>query len=323
MPLEQVIAAHLDPLFPGMEIVEHHLVPVTRDADLELEEDEAEDLLAAIETSCSAGALARAVRLEVDAACRRRCSRCCCRELELEHDDVYVVDGPLDLGGLWALYELDRPDLKDEPWTPSRSRGCRPRSGEPADIFAVLRDGRRPRPPPVRLVRDLGRGVHRARRRTIRTCSRSSRRSTAPRRDSPIVQRADPRGRGAASRSWRWSSSRRASTSRRTSRWARTLEEAGVHVVYGVVGLKTHAKIAAGRARRRPTASAATATSAPATTTRRPRALYEDLGLLSADPELGADVAELFNFLTGYSRQREYRQAAGRAGHAARPGCSS
>ena len=118
VPLEQVIAAHLDRLFPGMKIVSHHPFRVTRNADLELEEDEADDLLAAIETELRRHRrFADVVRLEVDGGMSDEILDLLLRELELEPGDVYVVDGLIDLGALWSLTGIDRPDLKDEPWS--------------------------------------------------------------------------------------------------------------------------------------------------------------------------------------------------------------
>src|SRR4051794_19108031 len=116
--LEQVIAARLDALFPGMEVLAHHPFRVTRDADFELE-DEAEDLLEAIESVLRRRSkFGRVVRLEVDSKMTGEILELLCRELELSDSDVNVIDAPLDFGGLWSLYDLDRPDLKDEAWVP-------------------------------------------------------------------------------------------------------------------------------------------------------------------------------------------------------------
>ena len=181
VPLEQVIAAHLDTLFPGMEILAHHAFRVTRDADFELE-DEAEDLLEAIEAVLRRrNKFGRVVRLEIDATMSpTRCSSCCAASSSSPNATSRVVDGPLDLAGLWALYALDRPELKDEPWAPQtpdaarRPRRCEPTcSGcsRPATCSSTTRTTRSPR----RSRRSS------SRRPTTRTCSRSSRRSTAPR----------------------------------------------------------------------------------------------------------------------------------------------
>src|SRR5581483_11571552 len=117
-PLEQVIAAHLDVLFPGMDVLEQHPFRVTRNADLTLEEEEADDLLAAVELELRRRRFGRAVRLEVMPGMPAEVRDLLVRELELGDEDVYTVDGALDLSGLFALVDLDRPDLKAEPWVP-------------------------------------------------------------------------------------------------------------------------------------------------------------------------------------------------------------
>nr|MDQ3305850.1 RNA degradosome polyphosphate kinase [Actinomycetota bacterium] len=116
VPLEQVIAAHLDQLFPGMEVVDHFAFRVTRNADLTLEEEEADDLLAAVEMELRRRRFRRAVRLEIDSTADEATRSLLQRELDLEDDDLYRFAGPLDLGGLWAVHDLDRPDLKDPPF---------------------------------------------------------------------------------------------------------------------------------------------------------------------------------------------------------------
>ena len=117
VPLEQVIAAHLHQLFPGMEVVEHHPFRVTRNADLTLEDEDADDLLAAVEIELRRRRFGKAVRLELESTVTDEVRELLQRELDLDDDDVYVVTGPLDLSGLWSLMSLDRPDLKDDAWT--------------------------------------------------------------------------------------------------------------------------------------------------------------------------------------------------------------
>ncbi len=141
VPIEQVIAAHLDRLFPGLEVVEHHFFRVTRNADIEVEEDEADDLLLAIESELNRRRFGRVVRLEVEPDITDEILGLLLRELEITQDDVSVLPSPLDLSGLWTLYDLDRPDLKQ----PNFHRTTQPRlvsaPGEDLDLFAVLRDG--------------------------------------------------------------------------------------------------------------------------------------------------------------------------------------
>jgi len=136
VPLEQVIAAHLDALFPGMRILGHHVFRVTRDTDFELS-DESEDLLSAIEVVLQQRTkFGRSVRLEVDTTMTTEVLDLLCRELELTPEEVSVIDAPLDLGGLWALYDLPRDELKYPPW-----RGVVPPGLEGDDIFADIRAG--------------------------------------------------------------------------------------------------------------------------------------------------------------------------------------
>src|SRR5207245_11045209 len=124
VPLEQVIGAHLDQLFPGMEVVDDYCFRVTRNADLTLEEEEADDLLAAVEFELRRRRFRRAVRLELDADTSDEVRALLVRELDVEDDDVYRSVAPLDLGGLMAVYALDRPDLKDPAYTPVPPPAC-------------------------------------------------------------------------------------------------------------------------------------------------------------------------------------------------------
>ena len=140
VPLEQVIAAHLHLLFPGMEVVEHHPFRVTRNADLTLEDEDADDLLAAVEIELRRRRFGKAVRLELEATVTDEVRALLQRELDLDDDDVYVLTGPLDLSGLWSLLSLDRPDLKDEAWTGTLPPRLATDEGKPR-IFRELRRG--------------------------------------------------------------------------------------------------------------------------------------------------------------------------------------
>jgi len=303
--LEQVIANKLDSLFPGMEVLAHHPFRVTRDADFELE-DEAEDLLEAIESVLRRRSkFGRVVRLEVDTKMTSEVLELLCRELELSDADVNVIDGPLDLGGLWSLYGLDRPDLKDEPWVPQTP---------------VVLQGTDPAPDFFRLLRNTDVLVHHpydsfstsveqfveqaagdpqvlAIKQTIyRTAGAESALVGS------LVKAAEQGKQVVALVELKARFDEQANIAR-----ARVLEEAGVHVVYGLVGLKTHAKVLlvvrqeADGIRRY--CHVGTGNYNPKTAH-----LYEDLGLLSADPDLGADLTDLFNHLTGYSHQGTYRK---------------
>ncbi len=139
VPLEQVIAAHLDTLFPGMTIGEHEAFRVTRNADLAVEEDEADDLLVAVEMELARRRFGRAVRLEISVSATPEVREMLTAELEVSKDNVYSIEAPIDLGGLWAVYALDRPDLHEETWTPMTPPYLATAGNEPTDFFAVLR----------------------------------------------------------------------------------------------------------------------------------------------------------------------------------------
>jgi polyphosphate kinase len=303
--LEQVIAAKLDTLFPGMEVLAHHPFRVTRDADFELE-DESEDLLEAIESVLRRRSkFGRVVRLEVDAKMTGEVLELLCRELELSDADVNVIDGPLDLGGLWSLYALDRPDLKEEAWVPQTPVALA--GSDPApDFFRLLRAGdvllHHPYDSFSTSVEQFveqaaGDPQVLAIKQTIyRTAGAES--SLV----SSLIKAAESGKQVVALIELKARFDEQANIAR-----ARALEEAGVHVVYGFVGLKTHAKVLlvvrqeADGIRRY--CHIGTGNYNPKTAD-----LYEDLGLLSADPDLGADLTDLFNHLTGYSHQGEYRR---------------
>ena len=305
LPLEQVIAAHLDALFPGMEIASHHFFRVTRNADLTLEEDEADDLLAAVEMELRRRRFGRAVRLEVDETVTDEVRSLLTRELDLQPSDVYDVAGMLDLGALWVIHGLDRPELKDEAFAPVTAPRLATADEEPLDLFAAIRQGdilvHHPYDSFASSVEAfINQAATDPRVLTIKqTLYRTS-------GDSPIIQaliRAAERGKQVAALVELKARGDEAAN----IGWARALEEAGVHVVYGLVGLKTHSKTALvvrqeGSGVRR-YCHIGTGNYNP--TTAR---LYEDIGLLTAAPELGEDLTDLFNFLTGYSRRVDYRR---------------
>jgi polyphosphate kinase len=306
VPLEQVIAAHLDALFPGMEIESHHPFRVTRNADLTLEEDEADDLLYAVEMELRRRRFGRAVRLEVDRSITDEVRTLLTRELDLAPEDVYDMDGPLDLSGVWAIHDVDRPELKDEPYAATIPPALVGPGGEASgDLFAAIRQGDVLVHHPYEsfamsteaFVTQASRdpGVLAIKQTLYRTSG-----------DSPIVQaliRAAERGKQVAALVELKARGDEAAN----IGWARALERAGVHVVYGLVGLKTHSKTAL-VVRQEPDGirrycHIGTGNYNP--TTAR---LYEDIGILSTSAELGADLTDLFNYLTGYSRRVEYRQ---------------
>ena len=305
VPLETVIASHLDRLFPGMELVAHYSFRLTRDADLEVEEEEAEDLLEAVRSVLRRRRRgANPVRLEVDETMSAEVLELLRRELDLEESEVVVTPGMLDLGGLWSLVGLDRPELKQEPWVPV----TQPRltNGEgPPDLFGVLRGGDvLVHHPYDSFTSSVEAFVEQAARDpAVLAIKQTMYRTSA--QESPIIRaliRAAELGKQVVA----LVELKARFDEEANITYARELEQAGVHVVHGVVGLKTHAKISlvvrreAGGVRRY--AHVGTGNYNPVTAK-----LYEDIGLLTADPEIGADLTDLFNLLTGYSRQRDYR----------------
>ena len=305
VPLEQVIAAHLDQLFPGMDIEQHHAFRVTRNSDLTLEEEEADDLLAAVELELRRRRFGRAVRLEIDAAMSDEVRELLQRELDVADDDVYLSVGPLDLGGLWAVHSLDRPDLKDPPYqrvTPARLAAT---EGERADLFAAVRRGdvlvHHPyesfRTTVEEFVRQAATdpGVLAIKMTLYRTSG-----------DSPIARsliRAAERGKQVAvivELKARFDESA-------NIEWARQLEEAGVHVTYGLIGLKVHSK-AALVVRDEPDGLRRYCHLGTGNYNSKTARIYEDLGLLTCDPAIGSDLTQLFNELTGYGRNITYKR---------------
>jgi polyphosphate kinase len=302
VPIEQVIAAHLDMLFPGMEIVGHSVFRLTRDADFELEEDEGGDLLEAIESVLRRRLRgATPVRLEVDARASDEVHTLLMRELDLVSDEVYVVNGLLDPSALWSLYEQDRPELKDESWTPV----TQPRLEGADDLFRVVSKGDLlVHHPYDSFETSVVAFIEQAARDPAVLAIKLALYRTSE--ESPIVQ-ALVRAAEAGKQVVALVELQARFDERANITQARTLEQAGVHVVYGIVGLKTHAKVCL-VVRREATGirrytHVGTGNYNPSTAR-----LYEDVGLLSADLDLGADVSELFNLLTGYSRQRRYRR---------------
>jgi polyphosphate kinase len=302
VPLEQVIAAHLDDLFPGMEIEQHHAFRVTRNADLTLEEGEADDLLVFVELELRRRRFGRSVRLELDAATSQEVRDLLQRELDLADDDVYFSAAPLDLGGLWSVYGLARPDLKDDGYQPVKPDRL-VNDDEPADLFAAIRRSdilvHHPyesfRASVEELVRQAAVDPH------VLALKMTLYRTSG---DSPIVKsliRAAEDGKQVAvlvELKARFDESA-------NIEWARALEEAGVHVVYGLVGLKVHAKTLL-IVREEPDGLRRYCHVGTGNYNSTTAGTYEDLGLLSCAPAIGDELTQLFNELTGYGRNIHY-----------------
>ena len=304
VPAEEVIGAHLHTLFVGMVVEEWAPFRVTRNADLSLEEDEADDLLEAVEVELRKRRFNKPVRLEVTRSIGTEMLDLLVRELELEREHVSFHRGMLDLSRLWDLWKVDRPELKDRPWPPLTPGRLFVADEADRTIFSVLRDRallvHHPYESFASSVESfLEQAADDPRVQSIKmTLYRAG-------GDSPVIRsliRAAERGKQVAVLV-----ELKARFDEATNvQWARELERAGVHVVYGMVGLKTHCKTLlvvrddGDQLRRYCHVGTGNYNSKTAR-------LYEDLGYLTCDNEIGADVTQLFNHLTGFSRSEEYR----------------
>jgi polyphosphate kinase len=305
VPLEQVIAHHLPALFPGMEIASHHFFRVTRDADLDVDDDEAEDLMAAVQAELlRKRRKGRAVRLEVGPDMSHDVLFMLLHELELGSEDVYSVKGMLDLTSLLSIQVPNgNPSRAFMPATQPR---LRPDGGDLVDIFEVLRDGDLlVHHPYDSFVTSVEAFVEQAARdKDVLAIKVSMYRTSGP--QSPIAQ-ALKNAAQAGKQVVALVELKARGDEQANIVWAKALEGAGVHVVYGLVGLKTHAKLMLvvrqeGAGVRR-YAHIGTGNYNAATA-----GMFEDFAILTADPDVTADIAELFNYLTGYSRQSKYRK---------------
>lgn len=304
--LDQVIEANLDELFRGMEILETHLFRVTRDADITVEEDEADDLLLAIEEEVRRRRFGEAVRLEVERSMPEATREILMRGIGVREGDCFEIAGMLDLTALWQLADLDRPDLK----SPSHSPVVPPRlqptdEDEPVDVFAQIRAGDiLVHHPYESFTASVERFlIQAAGDPEVLTIKQTLYRTSG---DSPIVGALiDAAGRGKQVVVLVEIKARFDEANNIV--WARRLEQAGAHVVYGVLGLKTHSKVLL-VVRREGSGLRRYVHIGTGNYNHRTARLYVDLGLLSCREELGADVTDLFNTLTGLSRQRVFRR---------------
>ena len=304
--LDQVIAANLDLLFRGMVISESHLFRVTRNADLAIEEDEADDLLLAIEEELRRRRFGDAVRLEVERSMPAATRQLLLRGIGLAEDDCYEISGMLDLTALAELSSLDRPDLKLQSWSPVvPARLVPPDDDEPADVFAAVRTGDiLVHHPYESFTASVERFIAQAAADPeVLTIKQTLYRTSG---DSPIVQsliRAAESGKQVVV----LVEIKARFDEEANIVWARKLEQAGAHVVYGLVGLKTHSKTALVVRREgsilRRYVHIGTGNYNPRTARG-----YVDLGLFTCRPEIGEDVTDLFNVLTGLSRQDSFRR---------------
>ncbi len=305
--LEEVVKANLDLLFPGLKVEAAYPFRVTRDADPEIEEDEASDLLAAIEESVRERQFGTAIRLEIDGTMPDQVREILQTNLDVASYQTYVVDGPIGLSDVMELMSINRADLKDTPFKPSLP----PSLSTDENIFSVIR--RRnillyhpydSFDPVVRFIREAARDPE------VLAIKMTLYR-VGP--DSPIV---------AALMDARENGKQVAVLVELKARfdeenniiWARALERAGVHVVYGLVGLKTHAKVSVVIRHEQDGIRRYIHLSSGNYNDETAR-LYTDIGYFTCDPEIGKDVSALFNGLTGYSRNEEYKKLLVAPGH--------
>jgi polyphosphate kinase len=305
LPVEELIAVHLDQLFSGMQVLEWHLFRVTRNAEVEVDEDRDEDLLQALERELAQRRFGPPVRLEVAASISDHVLDLLQRELEMNSEDVLRVPGLLDLSALWQVFgEVDRDDLKDRPFVPATHPQMA--DGEvPRSVFNRLREcDILVHHPYHSFSTSVQRFIEQAAADPNVLAIKQTLYRTSG--DSPIVDAlVDAAAAGKQVVVLVEVKARFDEVA--NIGWARTLERAGCHVVYGLVGLKTHCKTALvvrqeGNQIRR-YCHIGTGNYHPKTAR-----LYEDFGMLTADPEVGADVTDLFNVLTGYSRQTAFRR---------------
>ncbi|HEX5879285.1 MAG TPA: RNA degradosome polyphosphate kinase [Actinomycetota bacterium] len=300
VPLEQVIATHLDKLFPGMDVVEAHPFRVTRDADIELAEDEADDLLIAVEQELRRQRFGVVVRLEVAATMPDHVVRLLQRELDVEDDALVTVEGPLNLGDLMGLVSsLDRPELADEPWVGTTQPRLLGTEEDSVNLFATLREG-------DLLVHHPYDAFSTSVQRFIEQAAEDpdvlAIKQTLYRTDgdSPIINALIQAAESGKQVVVLVEVKARGDEASNIG-WARALEQAGCHVAYGLVGLKTHSKTAL-VVRREHGGIRRYVHIGTGNYNAKTARLYTDVGLLSCDEDLGADLTELFNSLTGYAR---------------------
>ncbi|HEX6869227.1 MAG TPA: polyphosphate kinase 1, partial [Candidatus Limnocylindrales bacterium] len=304
--LDQVIEANLDELFRGMEILETHLFRVTRDADIAIEEDEADDLLEAMEEEIRRRRFGEAVRLEVERSMPDVTRTILIRGTGVSEEDAFEVAGMLDLTALWQLANLDRPDLKapvHQPVTPTRLLPID--DDEPVDIFAQIRTSDiLVHHPYESFSASVERFIDQAADDPdVLTIKQTLYRTSG---DSPIVRaliRAAERGKQVVV----LVEIKARFDEEANIVWGRRLEQAGAHVVYGLVGLKTHSKVCL-VVRREGGGLRRYVHIGTGNYNNKTARLYTDFGLLTCRDEIGADVTDLFNVLTGLSRQRAFRR---------------
>ncbi|HLX34937.1 MAG TPA: polyphosphate kinase 1 [Candidatus Limnocylindrales bacterium] len=304
--LDQVIEANLDLLFNGMEILERHLFRVTRDADLTLDDDDADDLLEAIEEELRRRRFGEPVRLEIERSMPAETRALLAEGLDVTEDETYEIRGMLDMTSLWQIAEVDRPDLKSAPWNPViPARLTPPDDDEPADLFAAMRAADiLVHHPYESFTASVERLVEQAAddpdvlaiKQTLYRTSLDSRVVNhlirAAELGKQVVVLVEIKARF---------------DEQANIEWAKRLERAGAHVAYGMLGLKTHCKTLL-VVRREGSALRRYVHIGTGNYNHKTARTYVDLGLFTCRQDIGGDVTDLFNQLTGLSRQRLFRR---------------
>jgi polyphosphate kinase len=302
--LEDVIAANLDSLFPGMEIVDHHTFRVTRNEDLEVEEDDAENLLKALEKELLRRRFGPPVRLEVEEEMSDAVLELLVGELGISDDEVFRLRGPLDLRSLNEIADIDRPDLKFPPFVPgTHEHLAEVETASPADMFSALRKRDVLVHHPYdsfatsvqRFIEQAAADPH------VLAIKQTLYRTSG---DSPIIDSLVDAAR-AGKQVLVLVEIKARFDEQANIRWARKLERAGCHVVYGLVGLKTHCKLAL-VIRDEPDGLRRYAHIGTGNYNPKTARYYEDLGLLTSNPEITHDLTELFNSLSGFAMTSDY-----------------
>jgi len=314
VPLEQVVGHHLGRLFGGLDVIDHYTFRVTRSADLAVEEEEADDLIKAMESVLRyRQRAAHAVRLEVEAGISDPILDLLLYGLQLSPDEVYQREAPLGLSGLWTLYGLDRPELKDPVWTPTTQPRLAERAGRDVDFFEELKRGDILVHYPYESFATSTAAflAQAATDPDVLAIKQTLYRTSIP--DDPAMggEEAVVRSLVEAAEAGKQVvvlvELKARFDEAANINWARVLESAGVHVVYGVRGLKTHAK-ALLVVRKEPDGIKRYSHIGSGNYNPNTARLYEDLGLFTADEQIGADLSELFNHLTGYAIPTGYRK---------------
>ncbi len=302
--LEQVIAANLDDLFPGMEVTSAHPFRIVRDADIEIQELEAYDLLETMQQNIRKRKFGSVVQVTVYESMPQNIRELLVDNLEISNNDVYMLDSPLGLSSLWQLYNhVERHDLKDVPYKPRIPKAFK-HAPSPAEIFDAIKNENILIHHPYDSFNPVVDFINAAARDPqVLAIKQTLYRVGA---NAPVVEallEAAERGKQVAV----LVELKARFDEESNIGWARALEEVGVHVVYGLVGLKTHCKVTMvvrqeGEGIRR---YLHLATGNYNALTSR---IYEDIGIFTADEEIGADATDLFNYLTGYSTKQEYRK---------------